>query len=54
MTTQAYEAGRLAFVPGWTNHVEHNPYAKGSQDYVDFANGWNSRADISEYGLEVE
>lgn len=54
MTTQAYEQGRKAFIPGWTNHLEHTPYAKGSQEHSDFAAGWDRESSTSEHGLEIE
>lgn len=54
MNTQAYEAGRRAFIPGWTNHLDHNPYAKGSQEYADFAKGWDRESSVSEHCSEIE
>ena len=56
MTTEtlAFVSGRNAFVPGWTNHLEHNPYQKGTVEHQDFAKGWDSQAATSEHGLDIE
>lgn len=53
MNTQAYEQGRRAFIPGWTNHAEHTPYARGSAEYAEFAAGWDRESSVSEHGLDV-
>ncbi len=54
MQNQAFIAGQKAFVPGWTNHLEHNPYPVGTEDHKAFKSGWNREADHCEYGQEVE
>ena len=52
--TAAFEAGRRAFRPGWTNHTEHTPYLAGTAEYAEFKAGWDRESSTSEHGLEIE
>jgi hypothetical protein len=48
----AFRQGQQAFIPGWTNHLEHNPFAKGTAEHNDFAAGWDRESALSSHGQE--